>query len=91
MQIEGIETKPCPFCASEKLKLDSKNGKVHYYEKDGMRSWQNVVMSVRCNSCHARGGTASADLPSGGITTPEMKQRKLDAVKRAIDKWNQRT
>lgn len=88
--IEGIKVKLCPFCGSNKSKLYSKNGKIHYYEKDGMKSWQNVVMSVRCNSCHARGGTASVDLPSGGITTQEMKQKKQDAITKAIEKWNER-
>jgi hypothetical protein len=47
-------------------------------------------MSVRCNSCHARCGTASVNLPSGGITTQEMKQKKLDTIHKAIGKWNNR-
>ena len=83
------ELKPCPFCGSNKLKLESKNGRIHYYEKDGMREWQNVVFSVRCNSCHARGSTTSADLPTMGMHK-DYVTKKTDAIERAIEAWNRR-
>ena len=71
------DLKPCPFCGSDKLKIDSKSGRIHYYEKDGMNPWQNVVYSIRCNCCHARGGAVSSDLPtSGAIGIMRRKGKK---------------
>ena len=80
---------PCPFCGSEKLKIETKNGRIHYYEKNGMKSWQNVVFSVRCNSCHARGGTFSIDLPISGLLG-DLKNKKKEATDKAIERWNRR-
>ena len=80
---------PCPFCGSEKLKIETKSGRIHYYEKNGMKSWQNVVFSVRCNSCHARGGTFSVDLPTSGFLG-DLKNKKKEATDKAIERWNRR-
>ena len=80
---------PCPFCGSEKLKIETKSGRIHYYEKNGMKSWQNVVFSVRCNSCHARGGTFSIDLPTSGLLG-DLKNKKKEATDKAIERWNRR-
>ena len=80
---------PCPFCGSEKLKIETKSGRIHYYEKNGMKSWQNVVFSVRCNSCHARGGTFSIDLPISGLLG-DLKNKKKEATDKAIERWNRR-
>lgn len=48
------ELKPCPFCGSTSLKVESKhNGQ-----------WSNTgthSATVRCNKCHARGGTDASD------------------------------
>jgi Lar family restriction alleviation protein len=86
-----VKTKPCPFCGSEKLKLESKNGSIHYYEKNGMKTWQNVKFSVRCNSCHARGGVVSEDLPTDdSLPLEEVRQMRYDVSIKAIEKWNRR-
>lgn len=83
--------KPCPFCNSEKLKLETKNGPIHYYEKNGMRTWQNVKFSIRCNSCHARGGVVSKDLPKDmSMPLEEMRRLRHETEIKAIDKWNNR-
>ena len=81
--------KPCPFCGSNKLKIETKSGRIHYYEKDGMKSWQNVVFSVRCNSCHARGGTVGADLPVSWYLG-DLENKRKEATDKAIKKWNNR-
>lgn len=61
--------KPCPFCGSDKLKLDS-------VSKYKFQRGYVYTLSVRCNKCHARGGTASGDV--------------LGARERAIFNWNVR-
>lgn len=87
--MEENELKPCPFCGSSKLKIEKKSGKIYHYEKNGMKSWQNVVFSVRCNSCHARGGTASSDLPTVGILC-DLESKRREIQNKAIQKWNSR-
>lgn len=74
---------PCPFCGATKLKIDkqTRNGRITY--------------SVRCNCCHARGGT------SGHMKTTSKSicyvpsvdgnpTEELVCMYTAIDKWNQR-
>ena len=87
------ELLPCPFCGGTKLKIDKKSVKVGYTGNDmRVKRW---TYSVRCNSCHARGGTVGGkaipyyklyggDLPEWAITGEELKQK-------AIDLWNTRT
>lgn len=86
--------KPCPFCGGTKLKVESKSvldgyaGDIHRVER--------MTFSVRCNSCHARGGTASGrviksfrltmtekDLPEWATTDTKLKEK-------AIEAWNRR-
>lgn len=87
--MEENTLKPCPFCGSNKLKIETKSGRIHYYEKDGMKSWRNVVFSVRCNSCHARGGTTSNNLPTEGSFS-DLENKRKDATNKAIERWNSR-
>lgn len=46
-----MEMKPCPFCGSTLLKLEKKNTKY--------KGHKAYIASVRCNCCHARGGTVT--------------------------------
>lgn len=48
--------KPCPFCGSKNLHHEMKVNRIKYNGLD-MRVEQRTY-SVRCNKCHARGGTA---------------------------------
>ena len=71
------ELKPCPFCGSTSLKVESKhNGRLYY---TGTHS-----ATVRCNKCHARGGTASCKVEKG------KHRADGDTEKRAIEAWNRR-
>lgn len=75
--------KACPFCGSDKLKIDktSRNGRSTY--------------SVRCNSCHARGGTCGftrttfESIRYNPITNGDPAEDMYAAVK-AIEAWNRR-
>ena len=83
-----MDLKECPFCGSTKLKIESKNSKIHYYEKFGMKTWQRVTYSVRCNSCKARGGTFGIDMATDDI---ELKHKQeLIAKEEVIKRWNTR-
>ena len=89
MEIHNVSLEKCPFCNSDKLKVEQKSGPIHHYLKKGMQRWQNIKFSVRCNDCHARGGTVSADFPLDySITAKEIEQLKLETELKAIEKWN---
>ena len=86
-----IKLKPCPFCGSEKLKIDMKSKAKRYY---GSGMLYNYTATVRCNVCHARGCTESGfvrprkyvaenDWLKDEISIDELKQR-------AIKAWNTR-
>lgn len=85
--------KPCPFCGSKKLKLESKSS---------LAGWTGIdarvvrdTYSVRCNVCHARGGAVGGkviksrldvyrdNMPEWAVTSEELKQR-------AVESWNRR-
>lgn len=71
------ELKPCPFCGSTSLKVESKhNGQ---WSDHGTHS-----ATVRCNKCHARGGTASSKAGKNIYTASE------EAKNKAIELWNRR-
>ena len=88
------ELKSCPFCGSEKLKLDRKSKFAGCNGLD-MRVEQHTY-SVRCNVCHARGGAVGGKVlfgssifgkdisPSWATTDAELKEK-------AIEAWNTRT
>ncbi len=72
-----LEIKPCPFCGSTKLKVESKhNGKWH---NTGTHS-----ATVRCGKCHARGPTASCKVEKGLTSADKATEQK------AIELWNAR-
>lgn len=86
------DLKPCPFCGGTKLKIDRKSRLARWNGLD-MRVEMHTF-SVRCNTCHARGGTAGgrviytpwtrcAPLPDW-VTTDKALEAK------AIEAWNRR-
>ena len=70
--------KPCPFCHSHKCKIDSKSARI---AKDGKRIRRHAI-SVRCNSCHARGPTVST------IAVNTQDDNYINAYNEAILRWN---
>lgn len=95
MSNDDYKLKPCPFCGSEKLKIENKSVLAGY---NGLEQRINkVTYSIRCNKCHARGGTSSGKIlasfnfifngeelmPTWATTDNELKQK-------AVDKWNRR-
>ena len=53
------ELKPCPFCGGTKLKIDQKTSSSTKWKPETKRCEPLVVVTVRCNKCHARGPTTS--------------------------------
>lgn len=75
--------KPCPFCGKTKLSLDCKS-KNEY--KGCFRTY-----SVRCNSCHARGGTVSGFVKKNHYCTEEVVFiSDHDLMDKALELWNTR-
>ncbi len=75
-----MELLKCPFCGSDKLKVEHKNK-----FKDIRRNFIRMSFSVRCNSCHARGGIVTRD-----IQYDNQADAISEAKNKAIEKWNMR-
>lgn len=86
------DLKPCPFCGGTKLKIDRKSRLAGRNGLD-MRVEMHTY-SVRCNTCHARGGAAGGRViytpwtrcapPPDWATTDKALEEK------AIEAWNKR-
>ena len=87
--------KSCPFCGSNKIKIDSKCIRAGYNGVDDIV--YRATYSARCNKCHARGGVSSGKvislenypkdikypLPTWATTWEELKAK-------AVEAWNRR-
>ena len=88
---EQGELLPCN-CGSEKLKLEKKSGKVWGYPS----YVKSVTYSVRCNVCHARGGTASGIVVKQSFCDNLDKTKNLrvnsdgELISQAVSIWNTR-
>ena len=75
-----MELLKCPFCGSDKLKVEHKNK-----FKDIRRNFIRMSFSVRCNSCHARGGIVTRDINYGKeaeeISKAKEKEEKIEVKK----------
>ena len=87
------ELKPCPFCGSGKLKIESKSVRAGYTGIGALV--EHDTYTVRCNVCHARGGTV------GGKVIKSMRYMYKDKMpewattddalkEKAIEAWNRR-
>lgn len=83
--------KICPFCESDKLKIDMKKKGTRYF---GIGQLENYTASVRCNVCHARGGAVSGFVRNRRFIDKddwlkdEISIEELE--RRAVEKWNTR-
>lgn len=82
-----MELKPCPFCGGTKLKIDSKSKHISYRHVDV------ITATVRCNVCHARGGTASGECGNYifGIPKSEKITTREEIDQKAAAAWNRRS
>ena len=93
------ELKSCPFCGSNKLKIDKKSKLVG---RNGL-DWNvyQQTYSVRCNVCHARGGAIGGKViphyefflrgtPLDPSHRPEWLADEKDLIAKAIELWNVR-
>lgn len=95
MDKETLKLKACPFCGSEKVKIDTKSVKAGYTGIDELVN--QVTASVRCNVCHARGPAVGGKVISGRhpkislkIPLPEWATTKDALCVEAVRKWNTR-
>ena len=85
--------KPCPFCGSDSLKIESKTTKVGWTGIEARV--ESKTFSVRCNKCHSRGGAVGGkviisridaykdNMPCWATTKEELKDV-------AVALWNKR-
>lgn len=92
MDKETLKLKACPFCGSEKVKIDTKSVKAGYTGID--EPVNQVTASVRCNVCHARGPAVGGKVISGRqwktSLLPEWATTKDALCVEAVRKWNTR-
>jgi hypothetical protein len=86
------ELKPCPFCGSTKLTIDYKSTSVGH---NGLgQRVERHTYSVRCNVCHARGGTVGGKVVSHyrflKEKLPEWETTDDVLRNKAILTWNNR-
>lgn len=87
----ATELKPCPFCGGTTLKIEGQCKTTSYSKNRGLDEFR---CSVRCNKCHARGGTASGYTRNAFYALNEIGKELLkhpDQIKeKAIEAWNRR-
>lgn len=69
--------KPCPFCGSDKLKIDSKRTFAYGNKK-------HCSVTVRCMKCHARSPVVGIKMPDGRYNEREICEEAV------IEAWNRR-
>lgn len=69
--------KPCPFCGSNKLKIDSK--RTYAYSKG-----KHCSVTVRCMNCHARSPVVGINMPDGWYGECEICREAV------VEAWNRR-
>ena len=87
--MKETELKPCPFCGSESVKVTGR-----YRRKWSSQGVGYNTYSVKCNKCHARGGTASGYTRNALYELTERGETVLETeyqiIQRAVTAWNRR-
>lgn len=79
--------KKCPFCASDKIKVESKNSTKGLRIKERSAGYRSrFTGSVRCNRCFSRGPTISVLCTGDSPSTAEKEM----LVEMAYAVWNNR-
>lgn len=88
------ELKSCPFCGSNKLKIQGSGRRIGVTGTDEPVAIE--TFSIRCNVCHARGGTVGGKviltrLRVREIELPNWASSRDSLKEKAIEAWNRRT
>ncbi len=78
--------KACPFCNKDKIKVEMKTGKKGY---EGGYRYTQLIASVRCNCCFARGPSTSAKY-YGYMYSEESQKIIRELENKALNLWNSR-
>ena len=80
----------CPFCGSNKNKVESRITFKGYSDSVGMRV-ETVTGSVRCGKCHSRGPTVSVSLDLSKRLSQSYRAEMYDKLNSlAYAEWNKR-
>lgn len=74
---DNKQIKPCPFCGSDKLKIDSKRTFQYGHKK-------HCSVTVRGMKCHARSPVVGGNMPDGQYNEREICEEAV------IEAWNRR-
>lgn len=87
------DLKPCPFCGNKKLKIQGIQRKIGVTGTDELVAHETY--SVRCNVCHARGGSAGGKIILTRLRLreselPDWASSRESLKEKAIEVWNRR-
>lgn len=88
------DLKSCPFCGSKKLKMQGTQRRIGVTGTD--EPVAHETYSVRCNVCHARGGTVGGKIILTRLRVreselPDWASSRESLKEKAIEAWNRRT
>ena len=84
--METTKQERCPFCKSNKLKVESKTSNRGTYVNGDFYTRETI--SIRCKACHARGPTTSCLYMIR--YSPEGEKSINEAIEKAWELWNNR-
>jgi Lar family restriction alleviation protein len=87
------DLKPCPFCGSKKLKIQSTQRRIGVIGTDEPVAQE--TFSVRCNVCYARGSAVGGKVILTRLRVreselPDWASSRESLKEKAIEAWNRR-